>query len=235
MGAILKDLDRDIVLNLCQYGMGEVWKWGGEVGGHCWRTTGDLGRHKGSHLPGFYHIGLANAQHYEYAGPGRWNDPDYVLIGHVGSPFAKDDPPQPTSLTANEQYSYMSMWSLMASPLFFSGDMSHLDEFTLNVLCNAEVIEVDQDPLGKQARIVRQTEEELVLAKPMDDGSLALGLFNLGEGARPIEVSWRELEISGRRRIRDLWRQSDTGVVSGQYGAEVERHGVMFVRLFPMD
>ena len=62
-----------------------------------------------------------------------------------------------TPLTPNEQYSYMSMWCLMASPLIFSGDMARLDPFTLNVLCNAEVIDVDQDALGRQARIVRKT------------------------------------------------------------------------------
>ena len=66
----LQELDRDIVLNLCQYGMGEVWKWGGEVG-HCWRTTGDLGLERGSTLPGFYSIGMSNARHGEYARPVR--------------------------------------------------------------------------------------------------------------------------------------------------------------------
>ena len=71
MGDILKTLPRDIVYNLCQYGMGDVWTWGAEVGGHCWRTTGDLGLERGDLLPGFYQIGLSNARHYENAGPGR--------------------------------------------------------------------------------------------------------------------------------------------------------------------
>ena len=83
IAAELKKQDRDIVLNLCQYGMGEVWKWGGEVG-QCWRTTGDLGLERGGRLPGFYSIGFSNAQHWENAGPGCWNDPDYLLIGYVG-------------------------------------------------------------------------------------------------------------------------------------------------------
>lgn len=59
-----------------------------------------------------------------------------------------------TTLTHEEQYSYMSMWSLMAAPLIFSGDMGRLDEFTLNVLCNSEVIDIDQDSLGKQGVIL---------------------------------------------------------------------------------
>jgi alpha-galactosidase len=233
MGDILEELDRNIVLNLCQYGRGDVWKWGAEVGGQCWRTTGDLGRQKGDRLPGFYRIGLSNAQHYEYAGPGGWNDPDYILIGSVGTPFNKDAPPQPTALTASEQYSYMSMWSLMAAPLVFSGDMRELDDFTLNVLCNAEVIDVNQDPLGKQARIVRQDDNDLVLAKPMEDGSVAVGLFNLGDTEKQIAASWQELGLKGRYRVRDLWRQKDVRDTTGKISMAVGRHGVMLVRLFP--
>ena len=232
MSSILRELDRDIVLNLCQYGMGEVWKWGGDVGGHCWRTTGDLGLERGGLLPGFYAIGLANAQHFEYARPGRWNDPDYLLIGWVGSAHGMGVG-EPTTLTGNEQYSYMSMWCLMAAPLIFSGDMTKLDEFTLNVLCNGEVIEVDQDPLGRQARIVAQTDEELILAKPMVDGSLAVGLFNLGEAAREMEVSWEQLGLVGPQRVRDLWRQQDLEQGTDVLEPSTPRHGVAMLRLWP--
>jgi alpha-galactosidase len=234
MGAILKTLERDIVFNLCQYGMSDVWKWGAEVGGHCWRTTGDVGLIKEeSNLPGFYNGGLSNAKHHEYAGPGAWNDPDYILIGIIGNAHRIEEQPQPTKLTANEQYSYMSMWALMASPLFFSGDMGRLDEFTLNVLCNAEVIDVNQDALGKQARIVRQTGEEVVFSKPMEDGSVAVGLFNLAADSRTLTVKWSEFEFEGKARVRDLWRHRDVGVFEGAYSAKLGRHDVTLVRLFP--
>ena len=189
IAAELKKQDRDIVLNLCQYGMGDVWKWGGEVG-QCWRTTGDLGLE--GEGGGFYRVALSNAQHWEYARPGCWNDPDYLLIGWVGD-AATMGAGRKTTLTANEQYSYMSLWCLMAAPLIFSGDMARLDPFTLNVLCNAEVIGIDQDPLGRQARIIRKTDSALILLKDLEDGSKALGLFNLGEGQTTISASWREL------------------------------------------
>ena len=232
MGDVLKRLDRDVVYNLCQYGMGDVWKWAGQLGGNCWRTTGDLGLARGDRLPGFYHIGLSNARHWRHARPGRWNDPDYILIGWVGAARGQTEG-RPTSLTPNEQYAYMAMWSLMASPLVFSGDMTKLDEFTLNVLCNAEVIDVNQDPLGRQAKPVVQDDTTLVLAKPMKDGSLAVGLFNLDEVARPITVTWKQLELEGKQRVRDVWRQRDLDDVESQYTATVGRHGVMMVRLWP--
>jgi len=235
MGGLLQKQPRDIVFNLCQYGMGEVWTWGGDVGGHSWRTTGDLGLEKGQRLPGFYAIGFRNAEHADHARPGRWNDPDYILIGYVGNAHSISDPPKPTSLTQHEQYSYMSMWVLMAAPLFYSGDITRLDPFTLNVLNNAEVIAVDQDSLGRQARIVRKTDDEFVLAKPMEDGSVAVGLFNLAETPREIAVTAADVGLNEAPglRVRDLWRWKELGPVAGRYTATVGRHGVMLVRMWP--
>jgi len=227
----LQKLDRDIVFNLCQYGMGEVWKWGGDVG-HSWRTTGDLGLERGSRLPGFYSIAFSNAQHQEYARPGAWNDPDYLLIGWVGDAHGMGVG-QPTTLTPNEQYSYMSLWSLMAAPLVFSGDMARLDAFTLNVLCNSEVIGVNQDSLGRQAKILRQNPKEFVLVKDLEDGSKAVGLFNLSERPAQLQVTVAELGVSGRQRVRDVWRQHDIREVDQSFETEVPRHGVAFLQFQP--
>jgi alpha-galactosidase len=233
MGSILRSMPRDIVFNLCQYGRADVWKWGSEVGGQSWRTTGDLGLEKDTDLPGFYSIAFQNAAHWEYAGPGRWNDPDYILIGVIGNARAWQSgvPPERVKLTANEQYSYMSLWSLMASPLFFGGDMSRLDDFTINVLCNSEVIGVNQDLSGKQARIVRRTQEEFILAKPLEDGSVAVGLFNLTRELREIACPLQEFGRSERYRIRDLWRQKDAGVAASQLRRAVGPHGVALLKL----
>lgn len=232
MGDILKTLDRDIIHNLCQYGMGDVWTWGAETG-HCWRTTGDLGLAQDTLLPGFYHIGLSNAQRHECAGPGGWNDPDYILIGYIGNARSQNDPAIPTKLTPNEQYSYMSMWCLMAAPLFFSGDMALLDDFTLGVLCSPEVIEIDLDPLGKQAKPLVQDDLTLILAKPLADGSLAVGLFNLAETPQEMAVDWSLLGVKGKQTVRDLWRQKDLGVFADRFATTVPRHGVALLRLRP--
>lgn len=228
----LQRLNRDMVHNLCQYGMGEVWKWGAEFG-HCWRTTDDLGLEKADSLPGFYRIGMKNAEHWEYAHPGAWNDPDYILIGWVGNAHQMGEG-TPTQLTPHEQYAYMSMWCLMAAPLIFSGDMAKLDAFTLNVLCNHEVIEIDQDPLGKQARIVKKTEQEFLLAKDLEDGSKAVGLFNLTSKNLKLKLLWSEIGLSGKQRIRDLWRQRNVGVYNKVYNADIPSHGVAIFRFWPV-
>jgi alpha-galactosidase len=230
MSGELQKLDRDVVFNLCQYGMSNVWEWGETVGGQCWRTTGDLGLEKSVVLPAFYSIGFRNAEHWQYARPGAWNDPDYLLLGWIGG---RGGVCLPTTLNADEQYSYMSMWCLMAAPLFFSGDMARLDAFTLNVLCNAEVIGVDQDALGRQARIVRKSDDVFILLKDLEDGSKALGVFNLGGTARQVDVAWSDLGISGSQRLRDLWRQRDMGAFKKGFKPQIPSHGVALVRLYP--
>jgi alpha-galactosidase len=219
---------RDIVFNLCQYGMGNVWEWGAQVG-NCWRTTGDLGLEGGSLSKGIYKIGLFNASLARYAGPGHWNDPDYILIGLVGD-ARKMGQGHPTSLSPDEQYTQMSMWCLMAAPLIFGGDMTRLDPFTLSVLCNAEVIDVDQDALGHQARIARQTSDELILCKEMENGSQAVGFFNLSNVGMEVVGDWPVLGLNGRRAVRDLWRQKDLGIFDGRVVAQVPAHGVQLLR-----
>lgn len=227
----LQKQPRDIVFNLCQYGWGNVWEWGASVG-HCWRTTGDLGLEDDKRLPGFYTIGMSTAQHWKHAGPGGWNDPDYLLIGHVGDARVSGKG-VPTKLSPNEQYSYVSMWSLLAAPLIFSGDMEKLDPFTINLLCNPEVIDINQDPLGKQARIVVQDHYNFILAKPLEDGSTAVGLFNLAPVERTVSVDLAQLELQGSIKVRDAWRHKDMGRTGKKLSYKIPRHGVMLLKLSP--
>jgi alpha-galactosidase len=228
MGKLLRTQRRDIVFNLCQYGMGEVWEWGASVGGHCWRTAGDLG----FELDRVFDVALANAAHRAWSGPGSWNDPDYIQIGYIGD-ARKGGLPAPCAMGPNEQYSFMSLWCLMAAPLFFSGDMGKLDPFTLNVLCNPEVIAVDQDPLGQCAAIAEVTDETFLMVKRMADGSTAVGMFNRGEVPASVTLPWSVAGLRGTQRVRDLWRQRDLGVAVDRFTAPVPRHGVVFVRLWP--
>jgi alpha-galactosidase len=230
MGDILKKLDRDIVLNLCQYGMGNVWEWGRDVGGHCWRTAGDLGGSFAAIPQEMFRIGFGQNGLEKWAGPGHWNDPDYLLLGYLSNwngGFA------PTPLSPNEQYTHVTLWCLLASPLVFSGDISRMDDFTLSLLTNDEVLEVDLDPLGQQAHRVAQVDELEVWAKDLEDGSKAVGLFNRGEVDATVVAKWSDLGVSGKQYVRDLWRQKEVGTFDGQFESSVPRHGAMLIRLSP--
>ncbi len=234
ISGLLKKQKRDIVLNLCQYGMGNVWEWGREVGGNSWRTAGDLGGSfegipKALFRDGF-DVYAANELH-RYGGPGAWNDPDYLLLGYLSNWKGQT---VPSPLAPNEQYTHISLWCLLAAPLIFSGDITRLDEFTLSLLTNDEVIEVDQDPLGKPGRRIAKDGDLEVWAKAMEDGSLAVGLFNRGKTVSVVTAKWPDLGIQGQQRVRDLWRQSDVGIFDNEFVACVGRHGVVFVRLWPV-
>ena len=224
MGEALKAQNRDIVFSLCQYGMDNVSTWGESVGGNCWRTTGDITDTWGS-MNGILH---RQQWLWPYARPGAWNDPDMLVVGRLGWGRLR-----PTRLTPNEQYTHMSFWSILCSPLLIGCDLTQLDEFTMSLLTNAEVIETSQDELGAQAALVARDSGAEVWAKPMSDGSLVFALFNTCAFPMPVAVDFASLGLEGSWRVRDLWRQQDVGVVSGSYSAEVFVHATHLVRLFP--
>jgi alpha-galactosidase len=186
--------------------MSDVWKWGAEVAGQSWRIGGDLGftLTKG----GVYKTAKKTIDLRQYNGPSHWNDPDYLILGNWVS--NRSEPPQPVDLAPGEQYSYVSLWCMMACPMFFSGDLATVDAFTYGLLCNTEMIAVNQDRLGICAEPVVMDSNQWVLKKPLSDGSVVVGLFNLEKDtAREITVTWAQLGLPGPSKARDLWRQRD--------------------------
>ena len=232
MREALDKVGRDMVYNLCQYGMGNVWEWGKEVGGNYWRTTGDLGipPEDKSLWTSMSRIGFGQAGKEKFAGPGGWNDPDNILVGHI----LWNDKLVPAPLTGDEQYTYLTLWSLLAAPLVFGGDITQLDDFTLGLLGNDEVIEVNQDALGKQAVPVFKDKDCEVWVKDMEDGSKAVGLFNRGASVTTVTARWEDLGIKGKWKVRDAWRQYDWGVFENWFTQKVNRHGAVLLRLQPV-
>ncbi len=222
MGDALEKTNRDIVYSLCQYGMGDVWKWGATIGGNCWRTTGDIQDNWGS-VRGIF---TSQNGHEKYAGPGHWNDPDMLMVGIVG--FGNT---HPTHLKPNEQITHISMWCLLSSPLLIGCDMTKLDAFTQALLTNDDVLDVNQDPLGKPAGRISQDGDAQVWARPLYDGTHAVGLVNTGSDRTDISVTWAQLGLTGKQPVRDLWQQKDLGGFSDKYTASVPAHGTVLVKI----
>ena len=223
MRVALDACGRDIVYSLCQYGMGDVSEWGADVGGNLWRTTGDIYDAWESMAT----IGFDQAGLHPYAGPGHWNDPDMLVVGKVGW----GSEPRDSLLNVNEQVTHITLWSLLAAPLLIGCDLSQLDDFTLALLTNPEVLEVSQDRLGRQAARVSVSEQKEVWVRPLADGTMAVGLFNRGRGVVPIAARWDDLGLSGPQPVRDLWRRTDLGVFEGEYIMEVPRHGAIMLKI----
>jgi alpha-galactosidase len=217
MGQALQASGRPIVYSLCQYGVLNGPKWGASVGGNLWRTTGDISDNwkSMSHIGFDLQLDLA-----QYAGPGHWNDPDMLEIGNG-------------VMTATEYRTHMSLWSLLAAPLLAGNDLRSVSPAILEILTNKEVIAIDRDALGKQARRVTKDGDLEVWARPLADGAYAAGLFNRGPAASRVTARWSDIGVTGTARVRDLWAHADRGEAAGEFSSEVPSHGVVLIKLQP--
>ncbi len=224
MSDAIRATGRDIVLSLSNNANKSLINNIAEVAplAQSWRTTNDIV----DNWKNVSSIGFSQEKWTDYAKPGHFNDPDMLVVGYVG--WGK---PHPTKLTVDEQYSHISLWSLLAAPLLLGCDLDKIDDFTLSLITNDEVIDIDQDVLCKQATRVASKDSLDVYAKPLEDGSIAVGLFNRSNNKSTITASWKDLGITGKRMVRDLWRQKNVGIHTDKFVTEVASHGVVLIKL----
>jgi len=176
-----------------------------------------------------------------FTGPGHWGDADMMILGEVSiGPVMHS-----TRLTPNEQYSHVSIFSLIASPMLIGCPIERLDAFTLNLLSNDEVIAINQDPLGKAARLVLEKDGFQVWKRELENGDYAVGIFNIAnygktpasyfrwgnEQSKTFALSFKEIGLVGNFKIRDVWRQKDLGIFKDKISISVPHHGVEFYRI----
>ncbi len=214
MGEAINASGRDIVYSLCEYGRFDVGAWGRQVGGHLWRTTGDIeDSYDVMAKIGFDKNGVPN-----HTGPNGWNDPDMLEIGNGGMSY-------------DEYKTHMSLWAMMSAPLVLGNDVRHMTPETLSLLTNKEVISIDQDTLGAQGLPVKKDGGAEIWTKKLADGSTAVGLFNRGNDSLMINGKWADIGVSGQT-VRDLWDHSDHRTDDG-YSYLVPKHGAVLLRVKP--
>jgi len=221
----LRESGRDIVLSICEWGTSHPERWGPATG-HLWRNTGDIrdaweGRQD-------WKLGLMDIldlqeQAWRDSGPNRWNDPDMLEVGNGG-------------MTTVEYESHFSLWAMLAAPLIAGNDLSAMDPDTLRILANRDVIAVDQDVLGQQARRLWRHGDIEAWARPLKDGELAVVLLNRGKSPAAASVTWQQLNLpaSLKADVKDLWTKQVTRGVNGSYGGTVGPHAVLMVRVTPI-
>lgn len=239
---------RDIILSLSNstpYDLTEeVSKYA-----QCWRTTGDvvdlwdIEDKRWRIYASVKEIMLAQEKWIKYSRPGHWNDMDMLVVGNINiggnihinekNPNTTAGYPRPTRLNQNEQYSHVSLWCLLNSPLLLGCDLSLLDELQLRLLTNDEVIGINQDSLGRQAKLIRGNGEEMIWSKDLEDGSKVIGLFNLSKMEKIFKVKFNEVGFEEREKvtIRDLWKQRELGIFEQFYKARISPHGVKLLRI----
>jgi alpha-galactosidase len=225
----LRASGRDIVLSLSNNASNTLLKTIADIAPYAnsWRTNHDINDQWSTVVRN----GFDQDRWAPWAKPGHFNDPDMLVVGVVG--WGK---PHPTRLTPDEQYAHISMWCLSAAPLILGDDLTRLDDFTRGLLTNDEVLDIDQDALGKQAVRLSQNgssgkSDIEIYEKPLEDGSWAVGLFNLGSAGSAVMLNWKDLGLLGRYTVRDLWRQKNLTISSDTFSASVRPHGVVLLKL----
>ena len=227
MGDALLKTKRPIVYSLCQYGRLDVWKWGSDVGGNLWRTTGDIRDAWDS----MTRIGFSQNDLAPWARPGHWNDPDMLEIGNG-------------AMTETEYKTHMSLWAILAAPLLAGNDLRSMSPEILAILTNREVIAVNQDKLGKQGQRVWQSTpsaapaanatpaaNQEIWTRPLSGGEVAVAFFNRATDAATISIKWSDLKLDGKWKARDLWTHQDVQLTETDYSVTIPGHGVVLLRL----
>jgi alpha-galactosidase len=205
---------RPIVFSICNWGVKAPWNWGPATG-NLWRTTGDI-RDTWDRMSviGFSQNGLE-----KFAGPGHWNDPDMLEVGNGG-------------MKPDEYRLHMALWAVLAAPLLAGNDLRSMTPETKDMLINNEIIAVDQDPKGVQGHRVWDEGPREIWAKPLADGSFAVGLFNRGESELKFILEFKTLGINGQAKLRDLWLHKDLGVSQDSYATTVPKHGAVLLKVW---
>lgn len=211
----LRSTGRPIVYSLCQYGNDAVWRWGADVGGNLWRTTGDISDKYASMAQiGFTQAGLAR-----FAGPGHWNDPDMLEVGNGG-------------MNADEYKTHMSLWAILAAPLLAGNDLTTMAPETVAMLTNRDVIAIDQDKEGKQGDRVWVEGPIEVWIKPLSGGAKAIGIFNRHPSAITAQPDLNKLGIRNGVKVKDIWQNKEMNL-SSDYSVTIPGHGVVLLRTLP--
>jgi hypothetical protein len=141
---------------------------------------------------------------------GGWPDADMLPLGHIGIRAERGND-RASLLTHDEQYTLISMWSIFRSPLMFGGDIPSSDAFTIDLLTNPEVLEVDQhSENGRQ--VYREGDLISWIADIPNSGSKYVTVSNLGDTERAVDLPWKSVGINARKvGVRDLWTHKELG------------------------
>jgi len=210
----LRDTGRPILFSICEWGSNSPWDWAQGVG-NSWRTTGDIEDNYGSML----NIFKSNVQRSTDSQRGAWNDPDMLEVGNGG-------------MTDTEYRSHFTLWSMMNAPLLIGSDLRTASAATYAILTNRDVIALDQDSLGVQATELSSTNGLHVLTKPLDNGDVAVALFNETGSTATIGTTAAAASLGNATsyRLTDLWSKAVT-TTSGAISASVPAHGTVVYRV----
>ena len=143
-----------------------------------------------------------------HSGPGHWPDADMLPVGALRQ---CTDPNDWTRFTQDEQITMMSLWCMMRAPLIAGGDLPKNDAFTLKLLTNADVLEIEKTThCGHQ---LYRTEKEIAWIAPRRDGKgIYVALFNISEKTATVGFALEAYDLEGYSKARELWSGKESKV-----------------------
>ena len=165
---------------------------------------------QGSFSPGLKNQIATIAAWEPFAKPGNWPDADMLPVGWLG-PVPGFGKARNSLLTPDEQQTLLTMWSIGRSPLILGANLTKLDESTTDLITNHEVLAVDQHSTGNRVAF-SSTHVQAWTAQATDKAGTYLAVFNLGDDADSLNVSFKVLGLDGKQyQVRDLWRRQNLG------------------------
>jgi hypothetical protein len=169
----------------------------------------------------------------QQAGPGHWPDADMLPLGRIGIRAERGDP-RMSRFTRDEQVTLMTLWSIARSPLMFGGNLPDNDDFTLSLITNDEVLDVNQKAVAGRQLFARENQVAWVADVP---GSRAryVAVFNVGDTAEEqVRIDWADLGLGRTCVVRDLWARGDVGTIDTGTVLRVKPHAAALYRLTPV-
>lgn len=212
MGLALENCGRDILFSACSWGADETHEWIKETGAGMWRSTGDIF----DTWESIKKLTKEQEKLHPYNGVGCFNDMDMLVVGmygegNVGLQGCND-----------VQYkTHFSIWAMMGSPLMIGCDIRNMNQATKDILMNEDVIRIDQDSACRQPvklNGIWSGEDLLLYSRQLENGDLAIGLFNLGEGEALARLNLDEVGLphsTGKTlKMRELWTKEEFKVTN---------------------
>lgn len=234
MGAALKNSGRSIVYSICNWGLFKPWEWAAELGGNYWRTTPDIIDTWGQNPVWFASVkSILKRQNKlsAFAKPGQWNDPDMLIVGNYGQGKATGGGGKYKGMTDTEYQSHMSLWAIMASPLLASCDLRNMNAATKNILMNPELIAINQDAKGEQAKLIAKAKGIWLYKKNLSDGSVAVALLNTTKKQKQFELKATQIGLQGSHTVRDVWQHTVTGEIKQSLNLDIDSHQTIVLRI----
>jgi len=203
---------RPIFFSMCEWGDEDPSSWAQSVG-NSWRTTGDISATWDS-VSIIYELQIPIANR---SGPGGWNDPDMLEVGNG-------------ALTEEEAKTHFALWALLKAPLILGNDLNNIDNTTLSIISNADLISINQDKLGVSATLVQQNNGIDVWVGPLSDGYV-FAVFNKNDQAASYTLDFSKYSFPLKlATFRDMMEQKDMNGIFKSVDLNIPSHGIKVIK-----